>query len=173
MQLKCITLWQPWASLCVEPWTEDDVETTLKDIETRGRPIAGLETGDRLGIHAGRTYDKEAREILADILRLYPDCERAQAAIEFVDEHGTYLPRGALVGAAGIRGQRWLTYRDVRRALCPCDRRYGYGLMDQDKFEEPIEARGFQGMWRWTPPEEGPAPSDGGRPRRPVQGRLF
>lgn len=163
--MRCLTLWQPWASLIAEG---------LKTIETRGRPLArpGSLVGERLAIHAGLQSD-DLPGVITD-LEMIGDRwqgeqgEAARRAVEFLAGRHAALPKGAVLCVVVVTGERSLNLNDTPRALCLAEGRWGYGVKLARKFAVPVQARGFQGIWNWDEPEDLSAV----RPSGP-QGGLF
>lgn len=130
--IKCVSLWQPWASFIAEG---------LKHVETRGWPAPAAIIGTRIGIHAAKTRDgilaTSCESILSDSMR------------RIEEEHGP-LPFGAIVATA------------VVEACVPVERlkaddfgdyapgRYGWILTDVRKLETPIPYKGAQGIFTAT-----------------------
>lgn len=135
--IPTITLWQPWASWIAWGW---------KTIETRrhGR-FRGLEWR-RIAIHAGRRWD-------ANALRLAkPWLSREQYALAL---NRAAYPTGAILCTARVQAVRWLREGpDSRAALCVADGLFGLVLADIQKLDPAVPAKGHQGVWYWTPPED-------------------
>ena len=118
-----LTLIQPWGTLIMH---------CGKDIENRTwEPDSRLRRGDRLWIHAGKSFDSEThRRAIADVPGYYrvadPDL----------------IPRGALLGHVRFDGvvrestSRWF--------MGPI----GWLLSDPVALAKPIACRGAQGLWR-------------------------
>jgi hypothetical protein len=130
--LKCVSLWQPWASFIAEG---------LKHVETRSWPAPASIIGTRIGIHAAKTRDG------IKACRQWVDLGTVMHRIE--EEHGP-LPFGAIVATA------------VVEACVPVERlkadafgdytpgRYGWILTDVRKLETPIPWKGAQGLFAAT-----------------------
>jgi len=135
--MKAITLWQPWASWIAAGW---------KRIETRRHPrFAGL-VGQRIAIHAGKTWDGD----------WYLKAHEFLTANQIAATHGSELAavRSAVLCTAFIVGHRQLQLVDSQAALCPCTpdaRLWGIVLASVLPLPAPIPARGFPGAWKWTP----------------------
>ena len=147
--MKTISLWQPWAS-----WVIVDA----KSIETRlHNRFAGLK-GQRIGIHAtakpSRRVSYERTQDAKDAaLHYWPPSTEEQAKVWRMSSW--MYPFGAVLGTAFVQDTRKLTGADSKDALIDCGsvQRYGIILSDVFRFEEPIPAKGAQGIWEWTPPE--------------------
>lgn len=129
MELLCLTLWQPWASA---------IALGFKTIETRPW---GVGYRGPLGIHAGKSWDREAARLLPD------------AAVE----HGA-LRRGALIAVADLADVYRCTNQadwdaEISRHQCPSDwfqaPKYFWDLRDIQEIE-PVPLRGWQGLWTWS-----------------------
>jgi activating signal cointegrator 1 len=123
MEMKAITLWQPWASLIVDG---------RKIVETR--PMPWYYEGP-VAIHAGLKVDREA------CLRFgyNPDLIPTGAVLGVAQKTGLYRFEKKLEGKQYEPDQ----YGDFTPG------RYGYPLTNLIKFAEPIPAKGKQGFWDW------------------------
>lgn len=163
--MMAITLWQPWASL---------LASGIKPSETRDWAPPRYLWGERIAIHAAK------RPISPRDAATWP-MELHVAIARWRDQGGTEMPYGAvlatprLVECGRVQGQTWLRSQvpemDGRYAEC----RLGLGVPtrlvrvdglgdyskgrwvwffdDFEAFDEPIEARGYQKLWNWEPPE--------------------
>jgi activating signal cointegrator 1 len=120
--MKALSLHQPWASLIADG---------RKKIETRDWEL--LHRGP-LAIHAAQKIDKEA-------------------CAQFGYDPDT-IPRGAVVCVVTV-----ISCVRFPNHLVEPDRygdfsagRYGFLLKLTEKFEQPIPARGYQGLWYWRQP---------------------
>lgn len=109
--MKCLSIWQPWASLIV---------SGLKQVETRSWPIH--HRGPLL-IHAAKRWTAEEREIA-----LVGECERTLRRIGCISyqPYGVpqfKLPFGAIIGMVDVRGC-WPT-ESVRPSLGNDEPAYG------------------------------------------------
>lgn len=162
----CISLYQPWAQLCV---------LGPKKFETRPRPPIAGAIGERIAIHAGKKRDA-AKELDEDTLN--------EIAAAFVRNHQgvrihwsqTDIHYGAVVGSVLLRGayRIGLHYADHRTAAVVEKRgsvpdvshihtdllgnystgRWAWVISDPKQFVTPHPARGNQGWWRWDHPDE-------------------
>lgn len=155
VKLPCITLWQPWASLI-----------GAKSIENRNWPPPQHLLGRRVGIHAGQRTDPM---FLVDkrlsLNRVNPIMRRE---IEMAFPGGfesADLPRGNIVSTARLIGyierysggvhQVGASYgRDANsKEIEQADRiwssgsRFGWVFDKVVKCDNPIQARGSQGIW--------------------------
>jgi hypothetical protein len=131
--IPAITLYQPWATWIAWGW---------KTIETRVHDrFAGL-VGQRIAIHAGKTFDERSpREATPYLWE-----ERRRKA----DRALTRYPQGAIVCTVDVVGARWLTEADSGAALCRCLHcdRFGIILANVRIIEPPIAWSGARGIWR-------------------------
>lgn len=142
--MKAITLWRPWAWAIVHG---------PKRIENRDwKPPAQI-VGQRLLIHAGKTYDEESERFIAAIVRAYdrPAPIRRDCMVEGVVGVGTVLGFMAHRDDTGAFG---FSTREARVAFDadPLQERwfagrYGWLLGDVKAFETPIACSGKQGLW--------------------------
>ena len=129
--MKVISLWQPWATWCMIPW---------KTIETRGHNMFRSLAGQRIAIHAARKTDPDA----------WSTAEPYLTAAQWNEAQGMVYPHGYVLGTVTVAYAIWGHPRDSKAALCPVDiTRYCLYLAEPHRFETPIPARGFQGIWEW------------------------
>lgn len=128
-----ITLWEPWATLIARGW---------KTIETRTHPRLCRLQGQRIAIHAGKSFDHEA---LYYFYRAYgPNHPILEVA-------NTKCSPGTVVALADVVKARRLAPADSAAACCSCSTSlFGLDLANIVPFPEPIPARGGQGIWLWT-----------------------
>lgn len=155
-EIKMLSLWQPWASLCVllnpsDNQPEKQIETRHWKTEYRGL----------LAIHAAKKWDWETEFYIQNA----DEISRALAyhfASYNLDEIGEIIPRGAIVGVAeltdciqfkpenrekfkGYPKREW-SFGDFEVG------RFGWILKNVVKFDVPVVCRGLQGLGK--PPEE-------------------
>ncbi|MDL2238160.1 ASCH domain-containing protein [Christensenellaceae bacterium OttesenSCG-928-K19] len=143
--MKAITLWQPWAQLYA---------MGAKEYETRSWFTQHL---GELAIHAAKT-DEPLRKLMLDIEFGHIDPD------PFIDVLGQmdgwkYLPLGAVIGKVEIVACRRTDdhYFDIHpftyqeRAFGDWSKgRYAWQAISPVLFDEPIPAKGSQGIWRWS-----------------------
>jgi len=132
--MKAITLYQPAATL---------IANLLKWIETRRHNHFACLRGQRIAIHAGKTFDSAYAEMAARYLY-----RRGPAVLEAAKELD--MPQGAIVCTAVVKDARRLRMEDADAALCHAAGLYGLILTDIERLDPPIPARGHQGIWEWT-----------------------
>ena len=145
--MKAITIWQPWASL---------IALGYKTIETRTHSRLGClhDPRERFAIHAACRFDEWAAGVIAGVLeRWRAHYPRLPVTSEQLADPNAW-PRGAVVGTARGVGFGVLNERYELSALCPCDGLWGLFVADARALPEPVPARGFQGVWSWTPPPD-------------------
>jgi hypothetical protein len=132
--MKCITLWQPWATWIALGW---------KRIETRTHSRFACLKGQRIAIHAGRKWDKWAFHSAG---RWLTD-EQMKAT--------TDVPSGVVVCTAYVYNHIELSPVHSQSALIECKytKRYGLMLSDVEPLTQPVPARGRQGIWNVELPE--------------------
>ena len=120
--MKALSLWQPWASLIADG--RKNIETRHWELLYRG-PLA---------IHAAMRVEKEA-------------------CFDFGYDWKT-IPRGAVLCIVGVQGCVRFPH-----PLAPPDEygdfeegRFGFLLTMLKKFDQPIPAKGMQGIWNWSQP---------------------
>lgn len=161
--MRCISLWQPWASLVI---------TGEKRYETRSwRPQSqGLQIGDAVAIHAAKKWTQEEKD--------YCDSTpfKQRLAAHNLGVHN--MPLGAVLGVCKLVSV--LTSEEALEAITPLERAFGnYGrgrfaweLEVVHKFDKPILARGMQGVFHWDVPTtsdaQPPKPAAPGYPKTTV-----
>jgi len=132
--MKCITLWQPWATWIALDW---------KTIETRTHSRFACLVGERIAIHAGRRWDKAAFDLAAPYLT------------EDQIKQTTDVPSGVVVCTAYVYNHFALSVAHSRYALIECESiRFGLLLSDIRPLKTLMPARGCQGIWNIELPEE-------------------
>lgn len=154
-KIQMLSLWQPWAWLCVRRNPFDD--KAEKQIETRHwlTNFRGL-----LAIHATKTLTPEAKFEIEEN-------EEIQAALErhgfHPSIHGAkHLTFGAIVGVAELykivqmdAKNEWLKtyYPEREKSFGLYEKgRYAWCLRNQIEFKQPIICRGLQGIG--SPPRD-------------------
>lgn len=138
MNLKVITLWQPWATFISFGW---------KTIETRTHEKFKSLVGQPIGIHAGKKWDEYWLE--ASIAFLTP------AAVQEIIrlKNNNMIPFGEIIATARVFDFRALDTSDSCAALIDCapfpGPRYGLFLKDIHPLKIPIGVKGKQGVWNY------------------------
>ena len=153
--MKALTIWQPWASLILHGF---------KPYEFRGWKVPGFVIGQRIAIHAGvRKMPK--KEWRAFMLGLAHGGDLRQAlkpgAKEWLDQYAgdrcQNLPHGSVIGTAVIGQEACPTtiQIDGKPVVNDSDRKdhfnWGWPLTEIEPVMPPVEVRGAQGFWNWTP----------------------
>ena len=159
--MKVLTIHQPWASLIIEGH---------KPFEFRGWRAFDSIIGQRIVIHASirKPTQKEIAEIFCNMVAggeyakrmcLKPSTEIERRLKEMHDVPES-MPRGAGLGTAVLRevvtGQEAayeFGVREFEDQLSGYATNYGWRLVDIDRWESPVPAKGHQGFWNWTGPE--------------------
>ena len=132
--MKAITLWQPWATL---------IAHGFKTIETRTHNHFACLKGQRIAIHAGKTWDGAGDMTAARAL-----FQRGRAVLNATKD--LPMPHGVVVCTAFVQDARPLKGdADSDAALCHADGLYGLILTDIEPLDPPVPARGHQGIWEW------------------------
>jgi hypothetical protein len=154
--VKALTIWQPWASLCVSP-RRDDPNRPVKEFETRG-----WSTYHRgvLAIHASRRWGRDQQ--LRSVCKPFPALLRELGFPESeYDDVGESLPLGAILGVVDLVECLFTSDGSARRLhpwierVHPVEKmlgdfspgRYGWRLANPRPLSEPIPALGMQGLW--------------------------
>lgn len=134
MKIRCISLWQPWASL---------IACGAKTIETRGKPAPRTILGVRIGIHAAK--NREGFRWMSPALR--------QASFELGFAAESDYPLGVILATAVVEAsiptERLAgdIFGDFSAG------RYGWMLADIRRLEVPVPVRGAQGVFFAEIPE--------------------
>lgn len=126
--MKALTLWRPW------PWAIFHAPpATAKRIENRPwKPWPSI-IGQRLVLHAGKTFDREAVDDVVAAAELGTSIIPAEAADEGLI--GLVTVTGYLEAPPdGIQARWW-------------SGPYAWVLTDVVTFAEPIPCKGMQGLW--------------------------
>lgn len=145
MQVKAITIYEPWASL---------VALGAKKIETRSWPT---KYRGSLAIHAAKTIRSEYMNLVWQepfFSALNPLIESANGGEGFHFHLGCIVAIAQLVGCQKIfpGNAPWgyeCEFGDYRVG------RYMWFLDDVRRLEKPIPIRGQQGLWEWGGSEGG------------------
>jgi hypothetical protein len=132
VELRAISLWNPWAMWVALGWKT--VETRLHD------RFASLER-KRVAIHAALTWDVSAIESA----RKYLSTEQIRETVQNLKT----WPSGAFICTVDVEDYRVTETTDAKAALIECDTpRFGLYLSNVKLFVPPILARGRQGIWK-------------------------
>lgn len=136
--MKCISIWQPFASLIV---------SGCKVNETRTWPAPNSVVGQRIGIAATKCMNRTQKS--------YIDDEEFQAVYAATGQPDILdLPRGALLGTAILERVSVMTkemMEDVSKEEMMYgwweDGCYAWHMVDPIQFDEPIPVTGRQGIY--------------------------
>ena len=167
--MKTITIKQPWASLIVEPDTEN-LGFGIKPIENRTWPCPPKHIGKRVLVHASKSWTKSSAEICVSIAHVKEALERLGMIHKYDDESIGYkgysfsgLTCGAIIGSVEIvdfvvnHPSIWAEKTNIMRGDKPT---YNWVLANGIKFPEPIPVKGKLNFWDYPnilaePEEEG------------------
>jgi hypothetical protein len=161
--IKCITLYQPWASLIMigaKPW-----EFRSWSYVARG---VGVRPGDTIGIHAGARPIKpaEVRDLLARLddpigsTGLIPDLARPLLdRLMSTPKCLGIIEQSALLGTARIGTPilscdvkpEWAALINDSDRLEHCN--WAWPMTDIHRFADPVMIAGHQGFWNCPIPE--------------------
>ena len=139
--MKVISIWQPYASLVVY---------RHKLIETRGWPAPKSLIKQRIAIASTKVIRPEQRDVMKD-----PGFRK------FYDETGLpeldALPHGCILGTVTLNSCDPITEEDLED-ITDEERtfgwwqpgRYAWRLRDPEPFDQPVPARGQQGIWEYN-----------------------
>ena len=134
-----LSLWQPWATFVV---------LGVKRYETRGWYTDHL---GEIAIASTKTEPAWVRRLMAT--------EPFASILRDHDVRFSALPRGCVLARMAIIGafptERLVKKLDEREIALGdySARRWGYPLVRQQVYEQPIPCKGGQKLWEWTPPE--------------------
>lgn len=153
--MKALTVWQPWASL---------IAIGAKPYEFRGWPAPRFVRGVRIAIHAGARPLRRA-EVEELLLRLdsqdaWATGLRPEIAVPYLERIHTspgLVPLSSVLCTA-ILGEPVNAY-DVMPQFAgfpgiDSDRsqaNYAWPLTEIEAFWPPVDAKGAQGFWNWSP----------------------
>lgn len=134
-----ITIKQPWAA-----W----IALGIKTVETRKHRRFTWLHGKRIAIHAGKKFDHEGywfgRELMMQDQR-----DQTIFTPSFYDR---LYPRGVVIALATV--EAFSSAEGLESAaLCDCTGLWGLRFKDVHQIG-PHPARGQQGVWTWTAPED-------------------
>lgn len=137
--MKVITLWQPWASF---------IACGIKTIETRTHDRFKNLKGETIGIHAGKSWDKDWVELAGRYLR--DDQIMDVLTMEYLFKKKSPLVFGCLMATAHVQTTGWLFTNHSMRALINCDEdRFGL-FLENIRRVKPITIEGHQGIWNYN-----------------------
>lgn len=149
--MKALTIWQPWASL---------IMAGAKTVEWRGWACPKWIVGQRIAIHAGARPVKysEIVDILDRIAEGETSLNGPLAKEMLLLRHIDAWPLASVLGSATICAPvpalDWV--RQHSPGFLDSDRidhsKFAWPLIDVERFEPPIPARGAQGFWNWSDP---------------------
>lgn len=131
--MKVITLWQPWASWIRLGW---------KTIETRTHNRFRSLEHQRIAIHAGLRYDRDARRLAEQYL-----------SDDQLDENENDFwmarqPHGAIICTVYVERVAACTPDNASHALIECTVTQRWGLHLRDIYQlRPIYCKGQRGIW--------------------------
>jgi hypothetical protein len=141
MILPTITLWEPWASWIAWGW---------KRIESRTHERLAALAGQRILIHAGKTWHAEA----FDLARPYLTAAQLDyTRFELQAKRGA-TTAGRIVAGCRVTAHRALTEDDSPLVLCPAEGMFGLELAKVHRPDRILTVRGDRGIWRCTVPDD-------------------
>jgi hypothetical protein len=156
--MKVISVWQPWATLLIQGF---------KKFETRTWQAPTSVIGTRIGIAATKQIKQE--QIVALMGQEFQHAY-SQTGLSALTE----LPRGCILGTALLRSSEIMTAESMA-AVTETERTFGYWtpgrfawlLEDLAPYDQPIFARGGQGIWLFNDQAQSPADQE-----RPANARV-
>lgn len=135
--MKALTLWQPWGWAVVEGY---------KAVENRSWPPPHALIGQRIAIHAGKTWDRYGADTVADLIGIdaFPDAAHvAGAAIGVATIERIVHSRPHPVGYSDHRPDLHLSPDERAWFFGP----FGWILRDVRRLPTPVPCRGAQLLW--------------------------
>ena len=140
--MKALSVWQPWASLIV---------TGNKKIETRGWRAPPSIIGQRIAIASTKTVGREQRAAAGEPSFLL---HYADTGLPPLDD----MPMGCVLGSVIVESCRAIDPELLDGLDAPEEAFGWYGpgrfvwfLTEPELFQQPVCARGGQGLWNWSP----------------------
>lgn len=158
--MKTITVKQPWASLIVEPDT-DNLGFGIKPIENRSWPCPKKYIGKRVLVHAGmNNLLKKATAPSIFTSEQMKTFQKSFAA--FIAVFGPNVPTGAIIGSVEIvdcvinHSSIWAEKTNISTSwgehlpiIIDKKPTYNWVLANPIKFPEPIPAKGKLSFWEF------------------------
>lgn len=153
MEMKGLTLTQPWATLVAID--QKEYETRCWNTDYRGD----------VAIHAAKRFPPDARALcnhapFAQILRNYLQPFYSNENLMYCDELWKFLPTSKILCVVNL-WKVWSTeharrYEDMTRPYelnfgDYADGRYAFRMRDLRPLKEPVEARGALSLWKIDP----------------------
>jgi hypothetical protein len=135
--MKALTIWQPWPLLIVEGF---------KPYEFRGWPAPRSIVGQRIVIHAAKRKARAAE--LVEIMN-YVVSERARRIDRIDPRAHDLVERLWRLGDSAIPYSVGLGTATVGTPFRFLDGRWGWPMLDVEKWAKPVPAKGAQGFWNW------------------------
>ena len=147
--MKAVTVHQPWATL---------LAYGEKKYMTRTWYPNCLDRGDRLAIHAGKSFNRDVLAVPA-IRAALKHIRRRRGHVYWGGDK-LQLPQGKVLAVARLEHvleteRAAAGIEDHEREMGDwSDGRYAWRLRPLTRPESPIPARGQQGLWDWNPDVE-------------------
>ena len=145
-KIMMLSLWQPWASLCV--WKNPDDGKAEKQIETRhwSTEYRGL-----IAIHATKTLNANSRWAIQNNTYIQ-EALTHHKAVDFGSVKRVTLTVGSIIGVVELIDVRemeltnsWASDRDLQFGIY-MPGRFGWIFNNPVEFKNPIECRGLQNL---------------------------
>jgi len=142
--VKALTLWRPW------PYAIFHLPADIaKPVENRTGPPPSSLVGERIAIHAGKTWDDSGKWLIQDLMCVHLDLDEWRLPDE--------QPEG-IIGTVRLRGVKrgadhWTAQLVAGELLANAGSGvwyrgpYGWLLDDVRALPEPIPCKGQRGLW--------------------------
>jgi hypothetical protein len=147
--MRALTIWQPYATLSINGW---------KRFEFRDYKMPAHIIGQRIAVHAAvrKPRNADIAEILNNTHWVCAGAETRDvgAAYTWADKvwrRSDLIPLGAVLGTA-IIGKPFKT----EMLDSPFAHRWNWAwpMLDIERFDAPVPAKGAQGFWNWEQPQK-------------------
>ncbi len=149
--MLALTLHQPWASV---------VAAGLKNVENRSWTPPLDVVGERIAIHAGKTWDDNGEKFIREMIVTTPNMATAlmiEQALRTAENTDSFIVATAVVAGCYSRDVHDLVFPSPRE-LTLVQREiaespwffgpWGWLLKDVQALDHPIRCRGFQKLWQ-------------------------
>ena len=137
--MKCLTLWQPWATF---------IALGMKTIETRTHDRYSWLVGKRLAIHAGKRWDRTGIPRARAVLRRPEAAAPLPPGMTWENlERVARAQAGHVICTAKVMAHKRCRAHDAFAALCDCEGDYGLVLDELRTLDHAVPAKGHRGVW--------------------------
>ncbi len=136
--IKAISLWQPWASL---------IAIGEKQFETRSWDTSYL---GLVAIHAAKRWTLAELQAFSNFNQRFPDLTQRW---NYTNDQMHPLPLGSVLCVCRLKGCYRTNYLNISEREMAFGNfapgRFAWKLELVETFDQPIPAKGAQGLWNW------------------------